>query len=546
MSGANGNDDLTNTATATATATRHQINSTNPYATKKKAPALYRKPLEEFDNFGEEPMSTDAVDDGEKAEGEPSIQEQTATTLDREKGNDEENSDNTTTMQTLTPNTAMSVQLPMWKRLPTHTVSISPAEILTISEVCRHGCLYDNQSVRLTGVLTHRWASKESMGDGKAVEVSLVLEDPLAKLSSDSHYSASRAVAATASRSSRNQVSTAHKHHRASSTLKSRRISFGPTQTTTAATPMSSSRGGEVAAAPAGSSRAPGTGVPTPKQPPASNTAALLPTTPARARTGLLSTTGNSAMSAVKFRTPSLSSRSRKRGLSSISKTPTRKKTIQETMASVLGNPPKAVVWIVVDARHVSVAALAIGDIVTVVGTVQRYTQHTDFIHSSPDGKDDNNTQSESNKTTGDGRLLDTDNARGCRHSVTEDEEPARRKIRRSAATREIGDLILREQHQRQNTHRGIHSSTSSLAVKSNNNHGALFLEARIIRKDNGANLRLHEQALKFRRRHILSTYHSHRLMAATEATAGTTNAVDDTLFLGCGPPPYTQSVSTA
>ena len=545
MNGASDNDDLANKTVATTADARHQINSINPYATKKKAPDLYRKPLEEFDdNFDDEPMSKNAVDvdDSEKEDGETAIQKQAAATLDNKNSNAEEKTDSTTAMQPLTARTAMSVQLPMWKRLPTHTVGISPAEILTISEVCRHGCLYDNQSVRLTGLLTHRWASTKSTGEGEAVEVSLVLEDPLAKLSSDAHIS-SRAVAVTASRSRPNQFSTTKKHQRASSTLKSRRISFGRTQTTTiAATPMLSSRGGEAAAALGESSvSAPATGVPTPKQAPTSKTAALAPTTPARKRTGLMSTTSNALMSSSKFRTPSLSSRNRKRGLSSISRTPMPQKTIQETMASVLSNPQKAVVWIVVDARHVSVDALTIGDIVTVVGTVQRYQHHAD-MHSSPDGNDANDAKSESSKTNGSGGLLGTENSRTNSHIATEDEEPAGRTIRRSAATCEIGDLILREQQQRQNTQQNIDPSTSPLAVKSDNDNGALFLEARILRKDNGANLQLHEQALKLRRRHILATYHSHRLIGATEATAGTMNVVDDTILLGCGPPPYTLS----
>ena len=85
----------------------------------------------------------------------------------------------------------MSVSLPVWKRLPTNTISFGPAEILTVSEAFLQGNLYATKSIRTTGVLSHRICRPGTS------EVSLVLKDPLAKLAEP------KAAPATAKKSRR-------------------------------------------------------------------------------------------------------------------------------------------------------------------------------------------------------------------------------------------------------------------------------------------------------------------------------------------------------
>ena len=135
---------------------------------------------------------------------------------------------------------------------------------------------------------------------------------------------------------------------------------------------------------------------------------------------------------------------SRKRPLASTAKPP-RKVTPEEALAEALSHDN--VLWILADSNHVPVDSLTVGDMVTVMGTVQPYEQKAPGlpeIQSKKDGK-----------------------------------------------------------------------------------RPSFYVDARIVRKDNGANLRLHQEALQLRRKHLLETYHKGKPIPP------------GTPLLGCGPPPY-------
>lgn len=75
-----------------------------------------------------------------------------------------------------------SVNLPLWQRLPSASISFGSAEILTAAEAyqrLRNSSAvgqYDNQSIRFTGVVVHRFVHADA-------SISLVLGDALAALS---------------------------------------------------------------------------------------------------------------------------------------------------------------------------------------------------------------------------------------------------------------------------------------------------------------------------------------------------------------------------
>lgn len=61
-----------------------------------------------------------------------------------------------------------------WTRLPSNTISITSAEILTVPECCQHASLYHEKQVRVTGILRQRTATEEG-------QIILELIDPLAQ-----------------------------------------------------------------------------------------------------------------------------------------------------------------------------------------------------------------------------------------------------------------------------------------------------------------------------------------------------------------------------
>lgn len=477
----------------------------NPYAAKKVTHQIFRKPLEEYDNWqddeaavtvtGEDSniqniqnndlfsstnaaVSSENASASDKAEVRCSSPETAAETVPAAGTKSAPPSTSATT--------PMSAELPMWKRLPSQNTSFTPAEILTVSEVCLYGHLYVNKSIRLTGVLTHR------MYHSSTGEISLVLEDPLAKLQLPSRTTGHRKASTT------QKVAT-----------NSRRISFGSInttvaqETTTATTSSSSSTattknrpslgmtGNRITTTPSLSSRGtPGTTTPTRRNPP----------TP---RTGLIMPGSTSA----KFRTPAVMSNNRKRPLSSIVSTKPQKRTQQEALVDALvegfqkqQQKKKMSVWIVVDPRFVPVDSLAVGDIVTVMGTVQLY--------------------------------------RPC---IINDETTIIAHDKPSMAVCRTGDLILQKQRQQQQT-----TSTPKMSTRNNDSisHSeVLWIQARIARQDNGANLRLQQEALMLRREHLLTTIYTSRIGGQSDNGGDSSNNHNNNnstkLLLGCGPPPY-------
>jgi hypothetical protein len=59
-----------------------------------------------------------------------------------------------------------------WTRLPSNTISIGAAAILTVPECCQHASLYHEKQVRVTGILRQRTTTEEG-------EIILELIDPL-------------------------------------------------------------------------------------------------------------------------------------------------------------------------------------------------------------------------------------------------------------------------------------------------------------------------------------------------------------------------------
>jgi hypothetical protein len=492
----------------------------NPYAVKKAPPELFLKPLEEFDNFE---AGSDNQNNGNAKDTSRNSNENDD---DREEGKDTEaaSTDHQQQQQDAGDDNnlmAMSVPLPLWKRLPSNTISYESAEILTVSEVCRHGFLYSKRSIRTTGVLLHRHRHEETG------EISLALQDPLCKLTTES----------TSASSSSSSISTVKK-------TKGRRISFGSTNSNSASTVTKTAmtRRPSLGMAKTRTTPLPG-GRGTPKTPLSSTsntTSTIVPpqttATPARTTTGILqrTTTGSSMMSASKFRTPALSSR--KRPLNSSTTTSVITKTPPQNLQDCLVNSFLAaaeeeesnntngagtsIVWIVADPNHVPVDTLSIGDLVTVIGTLQVYTPE---------------------QTNG-----------------------------ASAAVCQLGNQILDQQQQQQQQQQNTQNqgeqddpddlpASDTTNTSSNKKKKILYLEARILRQDNGTNLRLHYEALKLRRKHILQRYFANDMMEKQHHDDETAMAIDhetDTgknptsssassdctttkLLPGCGPPPY-------
>ncbi|CAB9531778.1 expressed unknown protein [Seminavis robusta] len=343
----------------------------------------------------------------------------------------------------------MSVSLPIWKRLPSNMISFGAAEILTISEIGRHGGLYSiaNRPIRTTGVLRHR------IHHGNSTEVSLVLEDPLAKL-------------AVKERGGLQTPATTNRKK-----MKGRRISFGPTRTTSL-----------IAKTPGTVAKTPSTTVVTTQPPQSTSTSNRRPSLgmPRHNRTPLLVTPGGLKTPAASrsFQTPAasrsfqtpgggLSSNRKKRPLSSVTK-----QRPQDVLATALTS---CTVWIVVDPQHVPVDNLAVGDLVTVFGSIIQLQS----------GNEDNNTS----------------------------------EVPLSSFVREVATNLLQANKPPQNND------------ASDKDNACLFVQARILRQDNGANPRLHLEALKLRRRHLLETYHS--------SSSQKQQLQPGELLLGCGPPPY-------
>jgi hypothetical protein len=362
----------------------------NPYSVKKVAPPLFRKPLVEFDDFedemtNEKPVTTDK----ESAAAATPMQEEAAIAA------------------------PMSVSLPLWKRLPSKSISFGSSEVLTVSEVCQHGLLYSNanHSIRTTGVLRQKifYPLDDGTNYTESDQVSLLLEDPLAKVSRTGNTRSGPPPTPAA------VISTAKD--------RGRRISFGPQ--TPAAHLQRSARGSNDLVTPG------------------------VPKTP-------FTTKKLASRTPLQFRTPGLSS-SRKRPFPKVV-------CPKEILANALASNPTATIWVVVDPQHVSIDHISVGDLVTVFGTV-----HTLMDESCPD--------------------------------------PSAVPPRISSFCREVARLVVSNKQQP--------------------SEGVRFVQGRILRQDNGASPRLHWEALKLRRKHLLKTYYQHQQPS------------EDVTLLGCGPPPY-------
>jgi len=537
----------------------------NPYASKKSAaPQLFTTPLEAFDTF---------VEDDEPQQQQQQPQQQRALSDDGTTAINQHQQSNdrgatvqqstTTLLPSLTNNDddepmSMSVQLPLWKRLPSQTISFSSAEILTISEVCQHGLLYCNntnhapnsqtnfqtQSMRTTGVLRHRVSHPETG------EMSLVLEDPLAKLSS---------MTSSSGCDGDGRVATTTTHTKSASR---RRISFGTTSsktdsTTTATSTVATnrrpslgmarthrttpllSRTATTSAAVAAATATPGhnnvsVGTSNPGfQTPTCHTQR---TAVAAASSHTIEGGGGSSSSrrmpmnttASKFRTPGrlgggggANNTALKRPFSSVAQqTPsssTTKNPLDAMMDALAAKRSHGnLLWVVVsDPHHVPVDTVAVGDIVTVMGILNVYT---------------NSNSAKDNTDSGDGEEEEKEEEIACF---------AQTSSHRSAAVRKIGQLVLKQRQQQQNDVKQSGSTSSTHLY---------YMEPRILRQDNGANLALHWEALKLRRRHLLKSYHyndaSHNVGGKEDCNTGATTRTTK-LLPGCGPPPYDYASSS-
>ncbi|CAB9515690.1 hypothetical protein SEMRO_731_G194360.1 [Seminavis robusta] len=423
----------------------------NPYATKKTAPPeLFQKPLEDYDDF----IVEKEVDDWKQSSAAMPTNNTTNNTTNNNNTTTTNNNNNNHHPEDTDVAMPMSVSLPIWKRLPSNMISFGAAEILTISEIGRHGGLYSNANrpIRTTGVLRHR------IHHGNSTEVSLVLEDPLAKLAVKERGGLQTPATTKAKK------------------MKGRRISFGPTRTTS----LLPKTPGTVA-------KTPSTTVVT-TQPPQSTSTNRRPSLgmPRHNRTPLLVTPGGLKTPAASrsFQTPAasrpfqtpgggLSSIRKKRPLSSVTK-----QRPQDVLATALTSHT---VWIVVDPQHVPVDNLAVGDLVTVFGSIIQLQS----------GNEDNNTS----------------------------------QVPLSSFVREVATNLQQASSK---------PPQNNDASDKDKNNPCLFVQARILRQDNGANPRLHLEALKLRRKHLLETYHS--------SSSQKQQLQPGELLLGCGPPPYNSS----
>ena len=104
-----------------------------------------------------------------------------------------------------TNTSSSSTHTPYWERLPSRNVSFGSAEILTVTECIEHAPLYENRSVRVTGLVHHR-----SFLPGRGpddVIIQLELKDPLLILPS-STASNDRSASSTRGRQSSLSPST--------------------------------------------------------------------------------------------------------------------------------------------------------------------------------------------------------------------------------------------------------------------------------------------------------------------------------------------------
>jgi hypothetical protein len=404
----------------------------NPYAVKKVEPSLFCKPLVDYDDFEDE--------EHKMTNHNPIVVGDTdntaAATTRHEEG------------ATVAP---MSVSLPLWKRLPSKSISFGSSEILTVSELCQHALLYykATHSIRTTGVLRQKIYYPVDGTNDDSGEVSLLLEDPLVRFSASSNTrSVQKGLPPTPA-----GTSTSVARDRKGG----RRISFGPS--TAPQTPANAPSKHQQTHRPSLGGVARG------------STAPDLAVTPAVHKTAFHAKVAS--RTPLQFRTPGVLS-SRKRPL-----TP---KTVclKETLANALASNSTSTVWVVLDPQHVPMDHIAVGDLVTIFGTV---------------------------------------------HPIVGDESGTVQSAvppRLSPFVRDVASLLLAKQSQEE-------------SEASNN---ICFVQARILRQDNGASPRLHWEALKLRRNHLLKTYYHHQ-PHPQQGKSQMGHLGEDVPFLGCGPPPY-------
>jgi hypothetical protein len=106
--------------------------------------------------------------------------------------NDKNATTTTAAAAALTGDATIEHNVPQWQRLPSRTCSFESAEILTVTEACRHAALYVDKSVRITGVViadeqpisNHNTVTESSSSSflQKQGYRSFMLADPLSSL----------------------------------------------------------------------------------------------------------------------------------------------------------------------------------------------------------------------------------------------------------------------------------------------------------------------------------------------------------------------------
>lgn len=164
----------------------------NPYAKKKPLPQISRKPLiglssqSHPDSFDETTPSQQPLISASREES--SKHKEFSESLSRATSSaggvplqdkSSEHASDKTHLAAVSFTEGNSINLPLWQRLPSETISFGSAEILTVPELSqRFRSSVDGQyskSVRVTGVVRYRYVHADA-------SISLVLGDPLAVL----------------------------------------------------------------------------------------------------------------------------------------------------------------------------------------------------------------------------------------------------------------------------------------------------------------------------------------------------------------------------
>ena len=205
------------TSSSSSSATTRPI-CQNPYTQRRKAPpTLSRRPLHDYDNhkYNHPPSSatvtvtatvqtdnpkreistlergTDTSKDNRTVGLEPvsnSYAQSSTSIMASTGGTSHANNVDTPVESIATSTEPISLELPLWKRLPSRTISFGSAEILSVLEFAKNTQTNTlPASVRLTGVLLQKHVHQSSDTTNGLTFVSLLLGDPLLRPSATKH-----------------------------------------------------------------------------------------------------------------------------------------------------------------------------------------------------------------------------------------------------------------------------------------------------------------------------------------------------------------------